>query len=63
MDLLHEEEVLLLGDGNQLVELLEIKCERLLAQDVLAGQESCFGVGVVEGVGSPDVQRVDVLCG
>jgi hypothetical protein len=60
-DGLHEEELLLGRDGDQLVELGQVKGEGLLAEDVLACQESGFGVGVVEGVRGADVDGVDVL--
>jgi hypothetical protein len=58
---LHQKELLLLGDGHQLVELLKVERERLLAQDMLPSEQCALGVGVVEGMRRADVDDIDVL--
>jgi hypothetical protein len=58
---LHKEDLLLLGNCNELVQLSEVKGERLLAEDMLASKEGSLGVGMVEGVRCANVDGVDIL--
>ena len=54
---LHEEQVLLLRESEQIAQLRGVRRRRLLAQDVLAVQQGIAGVLVVERVWCTCVAR------
>lgn len=60
-DSLHQELVLLLGDGEQIFQFLRIDSEAFLAEDVLTAKKRTFGVLVVEVMGCSDIDSVDIL--
>lgn len=59
-DSLHQEQVLLLGLGDELLGLFRGDGERLFAQDILARLEREHGVLKVVAVGSGNVDDIDV---
>jgi len=58
---LHEEQLLLLGNRDQLVELRHIEGKRLLAQNVLPAEKRAFRVLVMERMRRADVDGIDIL--
>ena len=58
---LHQEQLLLLGNGDQLVELFHIKREWFLAEHMFASIQRAFGVEVVKCVRGTDINRINVL--
>jgi hypothetical protein len=62
-DPLHEEELLVLCNRDELVELFQVEGEWFLAEDVLSPEKRAFGVGVMECVRGADVDGIDVLIG
>lgn len=62
-DPLHEEQLLVLCNRDELVELFQIEGEWFLAKDVFSAEKRTFGVGVMESVRGTDVDGIDVLVG